>query len=124
MIYPCRYDPLRRKKRFCYVESDLPCLSCTSFGLKVQFLPSMHEIIFSRSVSHRNRFLAYFEGLKLRETFYNIFVCVFAIFSVHRDPSCVVSTVIIICDGGKQFSRRFILFQAFCCGFQQPVLDS
>ena len=123
MIYPDLRGPLGWNNAFVMRSQTRHVCLLRVLRWSSNFLHSMHGIIFSRSISRRNMFLAYLEALSLWETFCNICVCVFAIFCMHRVPSSRLSTVIIICDGEKQFSRRSILFQAFCCGFQQPVLE-
>ena len=87
------------------------------------FLP-MHGINFSRSTGRNDIFLFSPDSLKLPEAFCNVLVVNFVLFYVHRAPITLSSMTIIICDGEKQFSGRSILFQAFCCGSQQAVLDN
>lgn len=87
------------------------------------FLP-MHGISFSRSTGRNDIFLFSPDSLKLPEAFCNVLVVNFVLFYVDRAPITLSSMTIIICDGEKQFSGRSILFQAFCCGSQQAVLDN
>lgn len=51
----------------------------------VEFFPSMHGIIISRSTSPNNTILVSFDSLKLWKVFYNICVANFFIFYVYRD---------------------------------------
>jgi len=90
----------------------------------VNFFPSLHGINFSRSISSNNTILASLDSSRLEKELYNVCVADFFMFCMYRVPTCFASMVIIICDGEKQSSRRSILFQAVCCGSQQPVLDS
>ena len=90
----------------------------------VKIFLSMHGINFSRSTGQNDIFLISPDSLKLSEAFCNVLVVNFVLFYVHRAPITFSSMTIIICDVEKQFSGRSILFQAFCCGSQQAVLDS